>query len=1202
MSRLVLVIDDSESDQIAYGRALRGTDWVVKAVFTLADGAAAFRQHKPDAILLDSKLPDGDGISFLKKLVQEEHAACPPIIMLTGSGDEHVAVEAIQSGACDYFVKDIAGTHLKLLGWAIQRALAEHALKLESVKSEQRLRLAANVYNNITEGILVAEPDGSIVSVNAAYCRMSGYGEAELVGNNPRQVKSGKHPRAFYENIWRCIEQDGYWQGEIWNRRKNGSFYLCKETITAIRDDQGLLQQYVAVSRDITETDRAQKALEQQTRLLEDVVNSVPYGLVVYDDKQYLQFNNQSFVDILRLPPELLAHKPLNFVELVAYLHGRGDYGPQATLQEIESRFVGAMQRCEKLTLERQQSDASFIEMQAIPLPTGWIVMTYLDVTARRLEQRALAESTERMQLAIESSGAGIWEIDLTTGALKWDAQQFRIFGLEPNSGPLSYDFWASRVVPEDLVMAEARFQESALRGTIFESTFRIALPSGELRSIQALGRARKNAHGDVVYMIGTNRDVTAETAYSESLRQARNVAHDAAIAKSLFLANMSHEIRTPMNAVLGLIQLLGNTALTSSQLDYVEKIEVSAKSLLGLLNDILDFSKIEAGKLDLELRPFRIDGFMRELSVVLSNYVGTRKIDVLFDIDPAIPALLVGDPLRLKQVLINLGGNAVKFTQVGQVVFTLTLQEIFPAGSTGTQDALIAFSVADSGIGIAPENIPKLFGSFSQAEASTTRRFGGTGLGLAISKLLVELMGGTIALHSELHVGTTFSFQLRMPLGQPVPAPALEDTQAGTDRATFVQSSAHRVLLVDDNPVACKLLSKMMRSFGWSVDIAHSGQTALAYFQEKSLALDTHYSLVYVDWQLPGMDGWETIDQLRRAAKKARFPQPKYVIVSANSHDALDLRSLNEQARINDFLIKPVTGSMVYNASLDKPPSQQTVRKSPRPNSRVLRGLRILVVEDNAINQQVAEELLNSQGAVVSIAADGEIAVNALATATAPYDIVLMDIQMPVLDGFEATKIIRQKLGMRQLPIIGLTANAMESDREECLRAGMNEHLGKPFDLAQLVSMVIRLTGHQASAELHDSALADAGTAPGPISDVIDYSASLARMGGNTGLYLRAAKDLLVVLPTVSQTLTDALAHGDRKHCAMLLHSIKGNAATLGLNRLAAALAALEASLECLPPVLFNELETALQNFDWAGGMKVPNALEFADRATLCR
>ena len=316
-------------------------------------------------------------------------------------------------------------------------------------------------------------------------------------------------------------------------------------------------------------------------------------------------------------------------------------------------------------------------------------------------------------------------------------------------------------------------------------------------------------------------------------------------------------------------------------------------------------------------------------------------------------------------------------------------------------------------------------------------------------------------------------------------------------------------------------------------------------------------YTLAYVDWHLPEMDGWQTIEKMRQWSVRQGVTPPKLIIVSANGRAALDTRPLEEQMRIHDFLVKPVTPSMLYDASLDKQRSGKSLRRAARGNKHVLAGVRILVVEDNAINQQVAEELLNSQGADVSIASDGQLAVNAIAAANTPYDIVLMDIQMPVMDGFEATHIIRQTLGQSSLPIIGLTANAMASDREDCLRAGMNDHLGKPFDLAQLVSTIIRLTGHVAA----DSApSADFSVhAAAPVAAIVDYAGALARMGGNERLYLRSAKDLLVILSTARQSLVDALEASNRKQCAMLMHTLKGNAATLGLNHLAALVAEME-------------------------------------------
>jgi PAS domain S-box-containing protein len=1057
--------------------------------------------------------------------------------------------------------------------------------KLEEQKglievSQKQLR---DLYEKTPAMLHTLDNNGAIRFVSDRWLERMGYSRNEVVGRKVFEFMVPADAKLVQDQRFPQFKLEGSIRAFPLRMQSRNAEPIAVE-LSSVLVGAGYSEETHALSilEEVTERNLAREKAERQTLLLEDVVDSVPYGMVVYDEKHNLRFTNQAFVDILRLPASLLKKPGFAFSDLVAYLYARGDYGTQQSRAQVEARFVGAMKAWQRMSLERQQPDGSFIEMEAIPLPSGWIVMTYLDVTTRRLEQRSLVESKERVQLATESSGVGLWELDFAKGGLKWDAQLYRLYGLEPKDEIVDYAFWASHVHPDDLADAESRFQEAIQRGEAVELDYRITWPNGEIRHIKALGRPRLNEAGVVVYMVGTNRDVTEETAYAHNLRAARDLAHDASLAKGSFLANMSHELRTPMNAVLGLLQLLGNTALTSNQFDYVEKIDGAAKSLLGLLNDILDFSKIEAGKLDLDVRPFRLDQFLRELAVVLSTYVGMKKIDVLYDIDASLPKVLQGDPLRLRQVLINLGGNAIKFTETGQVVISLKLIERVPASESGPESVAIEFSVADSGIGIAPENLPKMFNSFTQAEASTTRKFGGTGLGLAISKLLVELMGGQIALSSTLNVGTTFSFPIRMPVdidsaivetdfGESQP-PVSSNLEPSTGTLNPVE---HHVLLVDDNAVATELMSKMMRAFGWSVNAVSSGNAAMEALKGHLMKGGKPITLVFVDWQMLPTDGWQIVDQICQLCAARLIPCPKFVMVSANGRASLDLRTREEQSLLNDFLVKPVTASMLYNASLDKQQLDISVRRAPRSNKRVLAGVRILVVEDNAINQQVAEELLTSQGADVSIAADGEIAVNAIAAAKIPYDIVLMDVQMPVMDGFEATKVIRQGMGLPNLPIVGLTANAMASDRDDCLRAGMNEHIGKPFDLAQLVSVVIRLTGHKPNnSQVEPGAEYGSTTGDGPHhlgfqksesqsiespSVTIDMASALSRMGGIEKLYIRSARDLMVVLPTVTDTLSLALKAGDRRHCAMLLHTIKGNAATLGLNLLAKNLADLE-------------------------------------------
>jgi CheY-like chemotaxis protein len=508
------------------------------------------------------------------------------------------------------------------------------------------------------------------------------------------------------------------------------------------------------------------------------------------------------------------------------------------------------------------------------------------------------------------------------------------------------------------------------------------------------------------------------------------------------------------MNAILGMLKLLHGTDLNARQLDYTSKAESAAQSLLGLLNDILDFSKIDAGKMTLDPQPFELDRLLRDLSVILSSNLGNKPVEVLFDIDPTTPKTLIGDALRLQQVLINLSGNAIKFTAQGEVV--LQIKVLSRSGA----DTLLRIAVRDSGIGIAPENQQHIFDGFSQAEASTTRRFGGTGLGLSISKRLVTLMGGELALDSVLGQGSTFHFTITLPVAeqeinqQRLPAPR--------------QPGPLNVLIADDNAVARELLGHMARSWGWQVDLAANGAQAIERVQVRAQTNQAPYQAIFMDWEMPGMDGWETLTRLRQTL--AGSAAPISVMVTAHGRDALSQRSAQERASLSAYLVKPITASMLYDVVAEA----RAVRSKPRASSRAstekigrLQGMRLLVVEDNLINQQVARELLKREGALVEIVDNGLLGVTAVAQAngTTPFDAVLMDLQMPVMDGFAATYAIRHELGLTTLPVIAMTANAMASDREACLAAGMNEHVGKPFNLTHLVTLLLAITGFKPAA-----------------------------------------------------------------------------------------------------------------------------------------
>jgi CheY-like chemotaxis protein len=643
-------------------------------------------------------------------------------------------------------------------------------------------------------------------------------------------------------------------------------------------------------------------------------------------------------------------------------------------------------------------------------------------------------------------------------------------------------------------------------------------------------------------HIVGFRIDIT-------ELVRATEAAELASRSKSQFLANMSHEIRTPMNAILGMLRLLHSTDLNARQLDYASKTEGAAKSLLGLLNDILDFSKMEAGKMQLDPQPFRLDQLLRELSVIVSANVGEKPLEVLFDIDTAMPKFLLGDAMRLQQVLINLSGNAIKFTARGEVV--VQIKVVAQEGSNVT----LRFAVRDSGIGIAPENQRRIFDGFSQAEASTTRRFGGTGLGLSIAKRLVVLMGGELALDSVLGQGSCFYFTLTLPS---VEAPALA-TETLSERVGAPLS----VLVVDGNALARELLVAMSESWGWQVDAAADGTQALALMQARAASGKAPYEAVFMDWEMPGLDGWETLERMRQLRGATT---PVTVMVTAHGREMLSARDAQEQAHLHAYLVKPITASMLFDAVAEA----RSVRSQPRTPAKQaatsgrLQGMRLLVVEDNLINQQVARELLKAEGALVEMADNGALGVQAVANAATPFDVVLMDLQMPVMDGYGATHAIRHELRMKDLPIIAMTANAMASDREACLAAGMNDHVGKPFDLNHLVRVLSRYIRHDpqpACATAVESALAPV-VRQAAASAGVDLEAALQRLGGNQDIYQNMLRSFVGHLATTPKQLLEAVAAGDDATAKRLLHTLKGLAATMGAGALAQVAAQAEKAM----------------------------------------
>jgi PAS domain S-box-containing protein len=969
------------------------------------------------------------------------------------------------------------------------------------------------------------------------------------------------------------------------------------QVVNAVRSDGSVFPAEVAVSgfkvgndwhavgtvRDITERKQAEEALKNSQMQLAQIFDFLPDPTMVIDNAGRVIAWNKAMEEISGIKAE--------------YMLGQGDYKygvpfygeARPMLIDLAQKWDASYQE-KYLEIEQLEGGALLAEsfhpnmkggtylsgkarqlFDAEGNPNG-AIESIRDITDRIEAEKRLRESQSRLDMALTASNTGMWDWRPIDGVDYHNDQWYAQLGYTREEFSDDANVLMDLMHPDDAVRFKNFMDEYAHNDSDdYAQEFRMRAKDGSWKWILSIGRViERDDAGRKTRIVGVHLDLTERKKAELELREARREAEAATQAKSDFLANMSHEIRTPMNAIIGMSHLALKTDLDPKQHDYLIKIDQSAKSLLGIINDILDFSKIEAGKLDMESIDFSLGEVLDNLSNLVSMKTQEKGLEFVFAVDPEVPFYLIGDPLRLGQILLNLTSNALKFTEQGEIVVSVKALDVEP------ESTFLRFAVKDTGIGLGEEQRAKLFQSFQQADTSTTRKFGGTGLGLTISKKLTELMGGQIGVDSEPGVGSTFYFTARF--GRQIKEKR---------RLTVVPETLKdlSVLVVDDNETMRLVLQQYLEEFSFQVDECASGIQALEVVQEKKSADGEGFDLILLDWQMPGMDGIETARKILNDSDIAKTPK----IIVVTGHGRADVMQRTEDLELDGFLLKPVTQSLLFNTIMEafghatEGPSSVDRRKEVRPEGfEAVRGAHILLVEDNEINQQVATELLKDEGFFMDIADNGKIAVEKIMSSInqMPYDVVLMDLQMPVMDGYTAAQEIRKDTRFDDLPVVAMTADAMSGVREKVLDIGMNDYVTKPIDPAELFRTLVKWV-LPADRELPpEYTVADADALESDESLIfeklegINVSEGLARVGGKSTSYRKLLQKFSVSNTQVVDDITRALSEGNIDLAERTAHTLKGVSGNIGATDLHKAAIALDDALknentEGLEPIL---------------------------------
>jgi two-component system sensor histidine kinase/response regulator len=907
----------------------------------------------------------------------------------------------------------------------------------ERKRMEEQLRLQAAALRSAANGIILTDKMGRILWVNPAFTTLTGYSAEEAIGRNPRLLKSGRQGRGFYRELWNTIRSGHVWHGELINRRKDGSLYNEEMTIAPVRNESGAIANFIAIKQDVTRRKQAEEDFRRSEEKFRKFVNFLPEIVFETDNRGTLTFANENAFSVFGYSKEDFA-KGLSIFDLLAPSERerarQNAAGVMATTAPTGNEYLAL--RKDGSTFPALIFSTPMIQRGKVAGLCGIVV----DVTERKRAEDAIKESEKYLKTILDSMRVGILVVDPTTRRVA-DTNSFALemTGLpkEEVVGAPCHRFICpaqdekclpvdphQRVGPSELILIRGDGQSVPILRTIFE--------------IERGGRR---------LLVEAFVDISERKRMEEELRRAKEGAEAANRAKSEFLANMSHEIRTPLNGILGMTGLALETDLNAEQREYLEIVKQSGEALLTVINDILDFSKIEAGKLDLDVIEFRPQDCLNECVRPFAVRAQQKGLELCLEIQPGVPEVVEGDPARLRQILTNLLGNSLKFTDRGEIVVRAEKE------SQSAQRVTLHFSVSDTGVGIPREKHEHIFQAFSQADASTTRKYGGTGLGLTICRRLVDLMGGRIWLESEPGHGSTFHFTVQFV----VPERKMPETKP----VELEKLHGLPVLVVDDNATNLQIMDRLLRQWGMVPTLAENGPAALKAIEQARRA-GAPFPIVLADSYMPDMDGFELAAKIR--SDSGCSDTTIVLLTSAGQRgDAARCRELGIAA----YLLKPVQQLELLGAILRVLGKPSVSNAKPQLVTRHMlretqRKLRILVAEDNKVNQVLASRLLEKHGHQVVTVENGLEALRALQNpADGNFDLVLMDVQMPEMDGLEATAAIRKNEAAtgRHLPIIALTAHAMKGDESRFLAAGMDGYISKPIQMAALLGILERFS-----------------------------------------------------------------------------------------------------------------------------------------------